>query len=51
MSNNDGSVFLVKTDNRKEGIKDLLSNFDMTDFKDKNIAVKANYNSQDPFTA
>ena len=51
MSNNDGSVFLVKTDNRKEGIKDLLSNFDMTDFKDKNIAVKANYNSQDPFPA
>jgi uncharacterized protein (DUF362 family) len=51
MSNNDGSVFLVKTDNRKEGIKDLLENFDMTDFKDKNIAVKANYNSQDPFPA
>lgn len=51
MSNDGGTVFLVKTDNRKNGIEDLLENFDMTDFKDKNIALKANYNSQDPFPA
>ena len=51
MSNDGGTVFLVKTDNRKKGIEDLLKNFDMIDFKDKNIALKANYNSQDPFPA
>lgn len=51
MSNDGGTVFLVKTDNRKKSIEDLLENFDMTDFKDKNIALKANYNSQDPFPA
>ncbi len=51
MSNDSGTVFLVKTDNRKKSIEDLLENFDMTDFKDKNIALKANYNSQDPFPA
>ena len=51
MSNDAGKVFLVKTDRRKKGIEDLLENFDMNDFKDKNIALKANYNSQDPFPA
>jgi len=43
MSNDAGKVFLVKTDRRKKGIEDLLENFDMNDFKDKNI--------QDPFPA
>jgi uncharacterized protein (DUF362 family) len=51
MSKNTGTVFLVKTDNRKEGIKDLLENFDITNFKSKNVALKANYNSDDPFPA
>ncbi len=51
MSNETGTVFLVKTDNRKEGIDSLLENFDMNDFKDKKVALKANYNSQDPFPA
>jgi len=51
MSNETGTVFLVKTDDRKEGINSLLENFDINDFKDKNIALKANYNSQDPFPA
>ncbi len=51
MSNDTGTVFLVKTDKRKEGIESLLKNFDMNDFKDKNVALKANYNSADPFPA
>ncbi len=51
MSNDKGTVFLVKTDNRKEGINSLLENFDMKDFKDKKVALKANYNSLDPFPA
>ena len=29
----------------------LLENFDLTDFKDKNVALKANFNSNDPFPA
>lgn len=44
-------VYLVKTDDRKEGIASLLENFDILDFKDRNIALKANYNSSDPFPA
>ena len=51
MANDSGTVYLIKTDNREEGIADLLENYDMSDFKDKNIALKANYNSADPFPA
>jgi uncharacterized protein (DUF362 family) len=51
MANDSGTVFLIKTDNREEGIVDLLENYDMSDFKDKNIALKANYNSADPYPA
>jgi uncharacterized protein (DUF362 family) len=51
MANDSGTVFLVKTDKREEGIRDLLENYDMSDFKSKNIALKANYNSADPFPA
>jgi uncharacterized protein (DUF362 family) len=51
MSNDTGNVFLVKTDVRNDGIDRLLENFDLTDFKDKNVALKANFNSNDPFPA
>lgn len=51
MSNMNGKVFLLKADEREEGIKNILENFDLTDFKDRNVAIKANYNSADPFPA
>ena len=51
MANDSGTVYLVKTDNREEGIGDFLENYDMSDFKAKNVALKANYNSADPFPA
>jgi len=51
MSNDIGTVFMVKTDKRTEGIRNLLENYDMADFKGKNIALKANFNSADPFPA
>ncbi len=51
MTNDTGKVFLIKTDTREEGIRSLLENCDMKDFKDKNVALKANYNSADPFPA
>ena len=51
MSNDTGTVFMLKTDNRVEGIERLIEHFDITDFKSKNIALKANFNSADPFPA
>ena len=51
MSENLAEVFLKKTDSREDGVKDLLENFDMDEFTNKNIALKANYNSADPFPA
>jgi uncharacterized protein (DUF362 family) len=51
MSKDSATVFIVKTDKRDEGIRDLLENYDMTEFNSKNIAIKANYNSDDPFPA
>src|SRR5512138_3149697 len=53
MSTRDSSaeVFLIKTADRKEGIRALTSRLDLTDFAGKQVALKANYNSSDPFPA
>ncbi|MFZ0442719.1 MAG: DUF362 domain-containing protein [Methanobacterium sp.] len=51
MSSDVGTVFMVKTDKRAEGIESLLENYDLNAFKGKNIALKANFNSADPFPA
>jgi len=48
---NGGEVFLIKTKDRQEGIRKLFENFAMADFKDKTVALKANFNSADPFPA
>ena len=44
-------IFVVKTENRNEGIRKLLDQFDLRRFKAKKVALKANYNSADPFPA
>ena len=44
-------ILIVKTENREEGIKKLLDRFDLTEFKGKQVAFKANYNSADTFPA
>ncbi len=44
-------VFLVSASNRIEGINRLLERFDLTSFKDATVALKPNYNSDDPFPA
>jgi len=44
-------IFIVKTENREEGIRKLLDRFDLMGFKGKKVALKANYNSADPFPA
>jgi uncharacterized protein (DUF362 family) len=46
-----GMVFLVKTFNRDSGIRKLISNFDLDKFSGHQVALKANYNSADPFPA
>ncbi|MDD3986090.1 MAG: DUF362 domain-containing protein [Methanobacterium sp.] len=51
MSDDTGTVFLLKTNKRVEGIKKLLEYFDISDFKSKKVGFKANFNSADPFPA
>ncbi len=51
LSNSLGEVFLLKTTNRTEGIRRLLEHLNIADFSGKKVAIKANYNSADPFPA
>lgn len=51
MSKDSADVYVVKTNSRKSGVDLLLENFDMEDFNQKRVAIKANYNSADPFPA
>jgi len=44
-------VFLIKTPDRNLGIKRLLSRFGLNDYSGKRVALKANFNSADPFPA
>ena len=51
MANSKGEVFILKTNNRATGVPMLLKNFDLSDYSGKTVALKANYNSADPFPA
>jgi len=44
-------VFILKTTDRKKGIPTLLSKFSLADYPGKQVAIKANFNSADPFPA
>ncbi len=44
-----GEVILIKTTDRDTGIRSLLSTFDLGDFSGKSVALKADFNSADPF--
>jgi len=44
-------VAIVRTDNRATGIRTAMAQFDLTRFRGASIALKANYNSADPFPA
>jgi len=44
-------VFLVKTSDRNSGVKRLMNQFKLSEFFGKKVAIKANYNSADPFPA
>lgn len=44
-------VYVLKTNDRSNGIKELLKFFDIESLSSKRVAIKANYNSSDPFPA
>ncbi len=44
-------VFLLKTTDRATGVPTLLKKFDLAEYGGKEVAIKANYNSADPFPA
>lgn len=44
-------VYVIKSDDRQNGIKELLKYFDIESLSGKRVAIKANYNTQDPFPA
>lgn len=44
-------VYVIKTNDRILAIKELLKHFDIGNLSGKRIALKANYNSADPFPA
>lgn len=44
-------VFLIETSDRDAGIRSLLSRYDLSEYSGKRVALKANFNSADPFPA
>lgn len=50
-ANKNSDVYLIKTKDRKQGINKLLERFNLKQFSGKKVAVKANFNSADPFPA
>lgn len=44
-------VFIIKTNDRIHGLNRLLDQFDMGDYRGRRVALKANFNSADPFPA
>lgn len=51
MASSSGEVFVLKTNDRAAGIPALMNKFDLPDFSGKTVALKANFNSADPFPA
>jgi len=51
MINKQGEVFLIKTDDREKGINQLMEQFNLGGFIGDDVAIKANFNSADPFPA
>lgn len=51
MSNESGKVFLIKTDERENGIGQLMDQFNLNRFHSDEVGIKANFNSADPFPA
>ena len=46
-----GEVFVLKTVDRAKGVPLLMNKFDLGNYSGKQVAIKANFNSADPFPA
>ncbi|MCW4020987.1 MAG: DUF362 domain-containing protein [Candidatus Bathyarchaeota archaeon] len=46
-----GEVFLTETSDRNAGIRSLLGRYDLSEYSGRRVALKANFNSADPFPA
>ncbi len=44
-------VYVIRTEDRREGLSEILRNFNFKRLERKKVALKANYNSADPFPA
>jgi uncharacterized protein (DUF362 family) len=51
MVNSLGEVFVLKTTDRATGVPTLLKKFRLDDYSGKQVALKANFNSADPYPA
>jgi uncharacterized protein (DUF362 family) len=51
LANSSSEVFILKTTDRASGIPKLLEQFNLNDYSGKQVALKANFNSADPFPA
>ncbi len=51
LANSSGEVFVLKTTDRATGVPVLLKKFGLIDYSGKQVALKANFNSADPFPA
>jgi uncharacterized protein (DUF362 family) len=50
-NNSVGEVFILRASDRVAGVKKLLSRFSLHEYRGKRVALKANFNSDDPFPA
>lgn len=48
---NKSNVYVIKTYDRASGVRELLRQYDLDRLSGKTVAIKANYNSADPFPA
>lgn len=51
MGSSSGEVYILKTSDRKSAVPELMKQFDLKDYQGKTVALKANYNSSDPYPA
>jgi uncharacterized protein (DUF362 family) len=51
MANSSGEVFILKTRDRATGVPALISKIGLDGYSGKQVALKANFNSADPFPA
>ncbi len=51
MADSLGEVFVLKTTDRATGVPMMLEKLDLGGYSGKQVALKANYNSADPFPA